>query len=82
MGWAGKKNGELLALMSESFDVFITADQNLEYQQNLSDISIAFIVLIAANNTLEYLRPLMPQVVEKLESIGHGDVLLISSTEE
>ncbi len=44
-GWAGKTNGELLKLAAGSFDVFITADQGLEYQQNLTNVGIAVIVL-------------------------------------
>jgi hypothetical protein len=77
MGWAGKKNGELLALMSGQFDVFVTADQNLKYQQNLTTISVAIVVLAALKNTLGYLRPLIPQALEQLGDIQPGDVLII-----
>jgi predicted nuclease of predicted toxin-antitoxin system len=41
MGWASKKNGELLALMSGQFDVFLTKDNNLQHQHTLSQVSIA-----------------------------------------
>ena len=43
-GWAGKKNGELLGLASESYDVFLTVDRNLYFQQNRSTITIAVLV--------------------------------------
>ena len=45
MGWAGIKNGQLLALAEVEFDVFITVDRNLSFQQNLSQFNIAVIVL-------------------------------------
>lgn len=45
MGWAGIKNGQLLALAGVEFDVFITVDRNLSFQQNLSQFNIAVIVL-------------------------------------
>lgn len=44
-GWASEKNGELLRLASAEFDVFITADQSLEHQQNVSQFDIAVVVL-------------------------------------
>lgn len=50
MGWASIKNGALLRLAESAFDVFITADQNLQYQQNLHSSVIGIIVLIAPNN--------------------------------
>lgn len=61
-GWASKKNGELLRLMLDVFDVFITVDSNMSYQQNLKDLPIRFIVLIAYNNRIKSLLPLMPRV--------------------
>ena len=47
MGWASVKNGELLALASERFDVFVTVDRNLSYQQNVQALPIAIVVLHA-----------------------------------
>ena len=75
MGWSGIKNGALLRLMvSKQFDVFVTIDGNLEYQQNLGAASIAIIVLKAANNKLESLLPLMPAVRSKLTELKSGDI--------
>lgn len=51
-GWSSKKNGELLRLLDGEFDLFLTADQNLEYQQNLSYTTVAIIVLVAPNNRI------------------------------
>ena len=77
MGWAGKRNGELLHLAEREFDVFLTVDQKLQHQQNLSAFNIAVIVLIAASNTLAELRPLMPKVVESLSTAKRGEALVI-----
>lgn len=53
MGWSGKKNGELLQLMlPENFEVFLTVDQNLRYQQNLWAANIGVVVLVAPSNRL------------------------------
>ena len=45
MGWTTIKNGELLSLAAKSFDVFVTVDRNLSFQQNLPALSIAVVVL-------------------------------------
>jgi predicted nuclease of predicted toxin-antitoxin system len=50
MGWAAIKNGELLALAAQRFDVFVTVDRNLSFQQNLVAFPIAVIVLRARTN--------------------------------
>ena len=50
MGWSGVKNGKLLALAATAFDAFVTVDKNLPYQQNLSTLPVAVIVLDARSN--------------------------------
>lgn len=45
-GWSGLENGELLRAAVDQFDVFLTADQNLEYQQNLSELPLSVVVLV------------------------------------
>ena len=71
-GWSGIKNGTLPALADSEFDVFLTVDQNLKYQQNLSAFRIAVILLLARNNRLQTLLPLVPEVREALDKIGAG----------
>jgi hypothetical protein len=78
-GWSSKKNGELLHLLEGEFDVFLTADQNLTYQQNLSNTTVAIVVLVAQNNRIESLKPLMPKVQEILKTIQPGEVVEISA---
>ena len=72
-GWSGIENGELLALAESEFDVFLTVDQNLKYQQNLKAFNIGIVVLVARTNRLRTLLPLMPEVRKALESIKVGD---------
>lgn len=76
-GWSGVKNGELLALAVAEFDAFLTVDQNLKYQQNLQTFSIAILLLIAPNNRLKTLLPLMPDVREALAEIKAGEFVRV-----
>ncbi len=78
-GWAGKKNGELLHLMADEFDAFLTIDNNLPAQQNLVNHKVAFVVLVAPNNRLETLQPLLPSVLNALRIIQPGEVIKVSA---
>jgi Domain of unknown function (DUF5615) len=68
MGWTAVKNGALLALASQHFDVFVTVDRNLFFQQNLDSFSIAVVVLRAKTNRLADLRPLVSSLLTAIES--------------
>ncbi|MGH8008671.1 MAG: hypothetical protein ACREQ3_16900 [Candidatus Binatia bacterium] len=79
MGWAGKKNGALLALIKGAgFEVFVTTDQNLEHQQNLQRAGIPVIVLVAFSNTLQSLLPLVSGLRSALEQVQLGEVVHVS----
>jgi hypothetical protein len=79
MGWASKRNGELLALaVDQQFEVFLTADRNLSYQQDLSSFDIAVVVLGARSNRLADLRPLVPRVLELLPTAKRRAVTRIT----
>jgi len=68
MNWLGKKNGELLRLMTESqFDIFITVDKNLPYQQNLEKLPVSIFVLCAYDNRRETLQRLIPSIYKRIE---------------
>jgi hypothetical protein len=75
MGWAHKKNGELVKLAQEIFDVFIIIDRGLIHQQNLCHIKFAIILLRARSNRLEDLKPLAPLVLDALQRIRPGAVI-------
>jgi predicted nuclease of predicted toxin-antitoxin system len=75
-GWKGIKNGELLRLAEDQFDLFITADQNIRYQQNLRDYRIAILELstndlrriVAATSLLQsIIETIRPTEFRKLE---------------
>lgn len=76
-GWAGTKNGNLLRLAATEFDVFITIDNNLSAQQNLTNIDLAVIVLSAPNNRIETLKPLVPKIQQILTNISGGEIVYI-----
>ena len=74
---ASKTNGELLTLAVGKFDVFLTADRNLSYQQDLSSFDIAIVVLVAPSNRFEELRPLVPRILEVLPSAQRREVTMV-----
>lgn len=76
-GMKGFKNRELLLLASGKYDVFVTVDQNLPYQQNIQSLNISVLILAAKKNTYRALRPLMPEALEALRRITPGEVLVI-----
>jgi hypothetical protein len=81
MGWAGKRNGELMQLLqTETFAVFLTTDQNLHYQQNLRGLPLAVVVVVAPTNRLDDLVPLMPQVRTVLAAIQPGAVVEVQAS--
>lgn len=78
MGWSGKKNGELLQLMSQAgFTILLTTDQNLRYQQNLQQAGVGVVVMIAPSNRLPDLVPLIPSVRAVLNTVVAGEVFEI-----
>jgi hypothetical protein len=77
MGWSTIKNGELLALAAKEFEVFVTVDRNLSFQQNLPVFEIAVIVLRALSNRLADLRPLLPELLASIPSARRGAVTYV-----
>jgi len=81
MGWTTIKNGELLKLAASQFDVFLTVDRNLSYQQNLLAFSIAVVVLHAKSNRLADLEPLVPVLLQQLDLAPQGQTTIIAETD-
>jgi hypothetical protein len=79
MRWTGKANGELLQLAATDFDAFLTADQNLEHQQDLAALPIAVIVLVAPTNRLESLVPLVPNLLQTLKTLAPRRLFHVSA---
>ncbi len=68
-GWTGISNGKLLALLIENkFDVLLTFDKNLQYQQNFRKYTVAVILLNAPDNSYLTLKNLVPKIKEILVS--------------
>jgi len=79
-GWSGTKNGILLRkAIAAGFDVLLTMDSNLHYQQNLSEFPIAIIVLRARSNRLKDTQPLMQSVLQCLPTAPKGQRTVIES---
>jgi len=75
IGWAGLRNGELLRRAEERFDIFVTADQNLRHQQNLSGRKLAILVL--PSNQVPLVARLVPVVETLLTTIQPGTVVAV-----
>jgi len=75
--WSGLKNGEWLRAAEPDYDVFVTADQNLQYQQNLQGFQIRVAVFAARTNRLEDLLPLVPELLRICGSLAPGEVRVI-----
>ena len=78
MGWSGIKNGDLLKLAAAEFDCFLTVDRNLQFQQNISALPIAVMVLHAAENDLESLRLVMPSARVALDTIKPAQLVNVT----
>lgn len=77
-GWAGRRNGELLELAAGSYDVFLTLDKGIEYQQNLSGGGIAVVIIRARSNRLEDLVERVPACLAALKQVQAGKIILVS----
>ena len=73
-GWAGVKNGALLRAADGQFDALLTVDQGVEHQQNLTGLSIGVVIMVAASNDVDDLRPLVPAVLEALDRLLPGEI--------
>lgn len=79
LGWTGLKNGELLRRAeSAGFTVLVTADQNLQFQQNLAQIDLALLVLLGPNR-IESLRLLVPSILTALPLLSPGTVIRLGA---
>ena len=79
MGWAGLTNGMLLQRAEGEFDVFLTGDTNLTFQQNLTTFNITVMVLETRSTRLVDTSKLMPKVLKILSKVRRGEVIRVSS---
>jgi hypothetical protein len=79
MGWASIGNGELIRLAETEFDVFVTVDNGIRYQQNLGSKVLAFLFLRVRSNRLEDLLPLVGDMLVALATIKAGDIVQLDT---
>jgi len=73
-GWAGVKNGTLIGLAARAFDVMLTVDRNMEYQQDFSGVLLSVVVIHAQSNDIAVLRPLVPEILVAISKAQPGVV--------
>ncbi len=78
-GWAGKGNGELLRLAEPEYDVFVTMDRRLPFQQNLAGLDLCVVILSARSNDIVELRPLAPDLRSAVSAATPGEVVTIEA---
>lgn len=76
-GFSGLKNGALLRAANALFDVLVTVDRNIPYQQNLIGLNIAIMILISKSNRYDDLKPLVAQALRALMSVQPGAVVVV-----
>jgi len=74
MDCGSQQNGELLALAEEHFDVLVTIDKNIRYQQNMTGRNIAILIIRPASNDLDDIRQHVPNALVALQSLKPGQV--------
>jgi len=79
MGWASKQNGDSLALAEREFDVFLTVDRNLSFQQDVNKFNIAVVVMVASGNRHADLQPLVADVLTVLGAALPGQVVKVGA---
>lgn len=79
MGWSEMKNGDLLARAQGQFDVFITIDKGIEFQQDIPRLGLGIVVVSVPKNRIEYYRPLLPEIQNALNSVRPGQVIHVAS---
>ena len=77
MGWAGVQNGDLLKLAESEFDVFVTVDRNLSFQQPISKFTIPIVVLRSPSNRVEDLALLVPKLLKTLGELDPETTVVI-----
>jgi predicted nuclease of predicted toxin-antitoxin system len=78
-GWASVKNGKLLALAAGEFDVLLTADKGMEYQQNLAILPVSILIVLARSNRIEDLTAAVPAILAALTELPPRTLLKVAS---
>lgn len=76
-GWAGVKNTALLQRMRGHYDVFVTMDRGIEFQQNVPGLPFGIVLVRAASSRLRHLRPLVPAILDAIATVTPGHLQLV-----
>jgi hypothetical protein len=76
-GWAGIKNGELLRRMRGYYDVLVTMDRNIEFQQRIAVLPFGIVLVRAPSNRIQDLRPLVPSILAAFVAIQGGVIFRV-----
>lgn len=77
--WTGLSNGILLrAAIAAGFEVLVTADQSLPYQQNLARLGISAVIVAGVHNDPERIRPLIPKILDAIATIKPGEAVRVT----
>lgn len=79
MGWSGASDKDLLRLARGQFDALITADRNLEYQQNVAATPLGIVVIEAPDTRVQTLRAMLPAILRGLDSVRQGTVVRVGT---
>ena len=78
-GWSGTKNGALLRLAGEHFDVLLSMDRDLPHQQNLGSLGLRVLIIRAPSNRMVHLRPLVNSILMTLAAMSPGQLREVGS---
>lgn len=77
LGWNGVRNGQLLVLLRDKFDVLITSDQKIPFQQHITSSDVAVVVLAAKTNDIKDYLAMVSEILRTLETIQRGQVVWV-----
>ena len=78
-GWRSSKDGPLLVLAQDRFDVFVTLDASLEHQNNLKKLRLGFVIVRVRNNEIASYQPIFNQLKTAAETVQPGEVIHVVS---
>jgi len=77
MGWAKTKNGKLLDKADGVFDVLLTADKGIPYQQNMTGRKIAMVVIRPKRLNIEFIAPMLDRIISAIENVPSGGIVVV-----
>jgi hypothetical protein len=77
-GWGSYKNGDLLRRAAATFEVIVTLDQRMRYQQNVVEHNIGLVVVQVVDARIVFIRALLPQIREAITNVAAGEVRIVS----